>query len=739
LLFFFIDFKVSSGIIFYCMELMKISGLKVKVRRKIFVSEESGFGVFKVLSLPGRESEVIVGNLFDVREGDTIQIDGEYIYHQRFGSQIKVFAYEIVRPQDLDGIKKFLSSERVKGVGKKSAEKIVDKFGIETFEIIEKFPERLNEIKGLRKNIIEGLTDSLRENKVLRELIVKLSPFGIGNETAFKIFKEFGKDTFEILGVNPYSMIDRIRGIGFKRADMVARGFGISHDDPFRIMAGLKFVLSGNEERKGDLYMTREELVEAGKVLLGSDSGIIEEGISNLLERNEVASEKIPEDVIILFNNFLIEKAIARYLLKIRDNDEILEEKRIDTNNILNKLNVELTDEQKNAVESAVNNSLTIITGGPGTGKTTIIRAIIEAFESEKYLVQIAAPTGRAAKRIEEATSCRTSTIHRMLRISPDTRQFIHDESNPLKADAVIIDEFSMVDTNIFFSLLKAIPRASKLIIIGDKDQLPSVGPGNVLRDLISSGYFRTIYLNRNFRQSENSLIIDNAYRINNGSEPQFKAYSEDLDFVFINFKNSSIIPGKVKKIIEYYKDSFDFNSMSYQVLSPVYRGDAGIDNLNRIIQESFNPADVIYKSDKIKLKEGDKVMQLKNNYDKDIFNGEHGVAKKFDKKTGILTIDYDGVMTEYSTDELDEITLSYVISIHKSQGSEYDFLILILSPAHSMMLNRELLYTAVTRAKKKIILISDMDTISNAVQRSTPGRRKTLLKMRLDENFKKQ
>ncbi len=720
------------------MEPMKISGLKVKVSRKIFLSQENGFGVFKVLSLPERDSEIIVGNLFDVREGDTLEIEGQYIYHPRFGNQIKVETFRTILPQDLDGIKKFLSSGRVKGVGKKSAEKIVDKFGMDTFEIIEKFPERLNEIRGLRKSIIKQLSESLKENKVLRELIVKLSPFGIGDETVFKIYKEFGNETFEILGVNPYRVIDRISGVGFKRADMVARGFGIPPDDPFRIMAGLKFVLSGNEDRKGDLFMLREELCVTGGNLLGVSREEVEIGISDLLERNEIATEDIPENVILLYNNFLIEKAISRYLFKLNNDREIADKKKIDTTQVVDQLDVELTDEQMNAVESAVNNKITIITGGPGTGKTTIIRAIIEAFESEGNLVQIAAPTGRAAKRIEEATSCQTSTIHRMLKISPETRQFVHDESNPLKADAIIIDEFSMVDTNIFFALLKAIPVSAKLIIIGDKDQLPSVGPGNILRDLITSGYFKTIYLNRNFRQSEDSLIIDNAYRINNGEEPVFKPYSDDLDFVFINYQDPSDIPGKVMKIIEYHQSDFEFNSMSYQILSPVYRGDSGIDNLNRIIQEKFNTAEFVFESEKLRLKEGDKVMQLKNNYEKEVFNGEHGVVEKYDKKSGNLTINYDSSILEYSRDEFDEITLSYVISIHKSQGSEYDFLLLILSPAHSMMLNKELLYTAVTRAKKKIFVISDIETIRTSVKRSTPGERKTLLRRRLDENFDK-
>jgi len=718
------------------MEPVKISGLKVKVSRKIFLSQENGFGVFKVLSLPERDSEIIVGNLFDVREGDTLEIEGQYIYHPRFGNQIKVDTFRTILPQDLDGIKKFLSSGRVKGVGKKSAEKIVDKFGMDTFEIIEKFPEKLNEIRGLRKSIINKLSDSLKENKVLRELIVKLSPFGIGDETVFKIYKEFGNETFEILGVNPYRVIDRISGVGFKRADMVARGFGIPPDDPFRIMAGLKFVLSGNEDRKGDLFMFRKDLRKAGENLLGVNREEVEIGISDLLERNEVATEDIPENIILLYNNFLVEKAISRYLLKLNNEKEIADKINIDTTPVIDGLDVELTDEQMNAVESAVNNKITIITGGPGTGKTTIIRAIIEAFESEGNFVQIAAPTGRAAKRIEEATSCQTSTIHRMLKISPETRQFVHDESNPLKADAIIIDEFSMVDTNIFFALLKAIPVSAKLIIIGDKDQLPSVGPGNVLRDLITSGYFKTIYLNRNFRQSEHSLIIDNAYRINNGEEPVFKPYSDELDFVFINYQDPAAIPGKVLKIIEYHQSNFEFNSMSYQILSPIYRGESGIDFLNRLIQEKFNKAEFIFESEKLSLKEGDKVMQLKNNYEKEVFNGEHGVVEKYDIKTGQLTINYDNAFIEYSRDEFDEITLSYVISIHKSQGSEYDFLILILSPAHSMMLNKELLYTAVTRAKKKIFVISDMETIRTAVGRSTPGERKTLLRRRLDEHF---
>ncbi len=718
------------------MEFRKITGLKVKVGRKIFVSEESGFGVFKVVTLPERDSEIIVGDLFDVREGDTLEIDGEFVNHARFGTQIKVHSFKTVLPQDIDGIIRFLSSGRIKGIGKKSAEKIVNKFGMDTFDILENSPERLKEIKGLRKNVSVRIAESFKENKILRDLIVKLSPFGIGTETVFKMYKEFGNDVFETLGVNPYLMIDKIKGVGFKRADMVAKGFGIATDDPHRVMAGIKFIMSSNEERKGDLFMMYDELIESSTILLGVMTGNVEEGVSDLKKRNEVVIEDIPERVVIPINNFLVEKSISRYLFRLNTSVDKTKAVKIDPETVIDRLKLKLTDEQKSAVESSLNNKVTIITGGPGTGKTTIIRAIIESFEEEGIVVMIAAPTGRAAKRIEEATSYQTSTIHRMLKISPETREFIHNESNPLKADAIIVDEFSMVDTNVFYSLLKAIPVSAKLIIIGDKDQLPSVGPGNVLRDLIASDFFKTIYLNRNFRQVENSLIIENAYRINSGIEPVYKSYSDDLDFVFIKFSDTAVIPKKVEKIIEYYKEDFQFNSMSYQILSPIYRGDAGIDNLNRIIQEKFNPNGLIYNTVKLKLKKGDKIMQLKNNYEKEVFNGEHGIVKSFNKENGSLTVDYDGMFVEYSGDEFDEITLSYAISIHKSQGSEYDYLLLVLSPAHSVMLNKELLYTAVTRAKKKIFLISDEETVRKAVAKSTPGSRKTLLLKRLEENF---
>lgn len=714
----------------------KILNQKLKIQKKIFISEENGFAVFKAELIGKKKSLIIVGNLFDVREGDILEIDGEEVYHPKFGDQIKITNYRTLLPEDTEGIIKYISSGRVKGVGIKSAQKIVEKFGKATFEIIENTPERLNEVTGLRKKVITGLISSLKETKVLRDLTIKLSPFGIGAETVFKIFKEFEDSAFEVLEQNPYIMIERIKGIGFKRADMVAKGFGIKKNDPGRIRAGISFILAQNEERNGDLYMDEETLVTSSATILTVNHKDIREGISSLLDRNELVSEKNKGKIILSYRNFLIEKAISRYIYNIFQKTLSKKKIKIDLDTFFGDRKIELTDEQKEAVKYAVTKKMAIITGGPGTGKTTIIKAIIEIFEKEGLIVKIAAPTGRAAKRIEEASYYQTSTIHRLLKISPETKKFIHDEANPLKADVIIIDEFSMVDTNIFYSLLKAISVNARFIIIGDKDQLPSVGPGNILRDLIESKYFNTIYLSRNFRQKEESQIIENAYRINNGEKLIFKPYSDELDFVFIKGRDPELMLGKVKRIIEYYKNEFTFNSHNYQVLSPVYRGELGIDNLNRIIQENFNPNDYIIKNEKLTLKKFDKVMQLKNNYDKEIFNGEHGILTGYDEQSNRLYIDFEGSIIEYTKDEFDEITLSYAISIHKSQGSEYDYLILVLSPAHSVMLNRELLYTAVTRAKKKIFLISDEDTLNRAIATSTPNFRKTLLPVRLREQF---
>jgi exodeoxyribonuclease V alpha subunit len=711
---------------------------KVKVLKKIFFSEENAYGVFRVSIKGTREHTVIVGNLFDVNEGDFLEVTGEVFNHPRYGEQIKVQSFKTILPEDKEGMIKYLSSGRIKGIGKKTAEKIVDKFGTSTFDTLQNNADQLKEIKGLKKSTIEEIKKNLKENKTIRELTVKLAPYGIGNETIFKIYKEFGDDSFGVLEQNAYILIERIRGVGFKIADTIAMGFGVSRNDVNRINAGIHFLISQYEQQNGDLYIEEVALAERCAALLDVNPEEVGNCIDTLVERNELVREEVPEKVVLSYKNYAIEKMIAKYLFLLNRPNADLAPIKINFDYIFERTLVELTEEQKRAVISAVNNRITIITGGPGTGKTTIIRAIIESLEKDGKSVLVAAPTGRAAKRIEEASFYQASTIHRMLKINPETRKFVHNEQNPLRADAIIVDEFSMVDFFIFYSLLKAISQHTRLIIIGDKDQLPSVGPGNVLRDIIKSGYFNIIYLNRNFRQTRDSLIIENAYRINGGEPLIFKPYSEDLDFVYIKVGNERQSLEKVLRIIEYYKNDYNFNSSDFQVLVPMYRGEAGIDNMNSRIQSRFNSEPFIIKKEKNAYKRWDKVMQLKNNYEKEIFNGEQGIIADFNPEKKSLLVDFDGNFVEYSVSELEELTLSYAVSVHKAQGSEYDMLILVLLPSHSIMLNRELFYTAVTRAKKRIFLISAETTISRAVFNASPSVRKTLLPKRLSEVFEK-
>ena len=709
---------------------------KVKVSRKIFLSPETGFGVFKVLLDGSRESRIIVGNLFSLSEGDFLLIEGEEAEHPRFGRQIKVNRFEFILPQDGDGMTKYLSSGRFKGIGKKTARKIVDHFGQQTFAVLEDMPERLSEISGLKKTVIEEIKKSVRDNRVLRDLTVKLTPFGIGQETVFKIFREFGDLALALMESNPYILIAKIRGVGFKIADTIARAMGIAKTDSQRIRAGIFYVLDQSEFQSGDLYVDQDELLKKCSWLLDIADSDVFAALEKMIERTELCRQEIPEKCISKPQNDMIERQAARRLYQLSQGFGTDQELAVNFETVFEKLALELTAEQKQAVLAAVKNRLTIITGGPGTGKTTIIRAIIEILKANRKSIMIAAPTGRAAKRIEESSFYQASTIHRLLKINPENGQFFHNAQNPLKTDAIIVDEFSMVDSTILYSLLQALADKTQLIIIGDKDQLPSVGPGNVLRDIIQSDYFNTIYLSRNFRQNQDSLIVENAFRVNSGEALLFPAYSPELDFVFLPVQSEAQVLEKVEGIVRYYQNDYPFNSTALQILMPMYRGDAGIDQVNRLIQEKFNPEPFLLKKEKMAFKRLDKVMQTRNDYDKQVFNGDLGIIEDYDARDKQLLVSYDGAMVEYGADELDELTLSYAVSVHKAQGSEYDIVVLGLLPSHSRMLSRELFYTAITRARKKLILLSDEKTVARACANSQPVLRKTLLPLRLREVF---
>ena len=716
--------------------MINLSTYKVKVSRKIFSSPDTGFGVFKVLLDGSRESRIIVGNLFSLSEGDFLLIEGEEAEHPRFGAQIKVSRFEFILPEDGAGMTKYLASGRYKGIGKKTAQKIVDHFGQQTFVVLENMPERLGEIAGLKRSVIDVIKQSVRDSRVLRDLTVKLTPFGIGQETVFKIFREFGDLAPALLESNPYILIERVRGVGFRIADTIARAMGIAKTDSQRIRAGILFVLDQGEFQRGDLYSEQDDLLKKCSWLLDVVDSDVNEVLETMIERAELCRESIPQPCILKPQNDLIERQAARRLQQLSQGFAAEPELAIDFESVFEKLALELTAEQKQAVLAAVKNQLTIITGGPGTGKTTIIRAIIEVLKANRKSILIAAPTGRAAKRIEESSFYQASTIHRLLKINPENGQFVHNARNPLKTDVIIVDEFSMVDASILYALLQALADKTQLIVIGDKDQLPSVGPGNVLRDMIQSDFFQTIYLKRNFRQNQESLIVENAFRVNSGEALLFPAYSPQLDFVFLPMQNETQVLEKVEGILRHYQNEYPFNSTALQILMPMYRGDAGIDQINRLVQEKFNPEPFLLKREKTAFKRLDKVMQTKNDYDKQVFNGDLGIIEDYDAHDKKLLVSYDGAMVEYGADELDELTLSYAISVHKAQGSEYDIVVLGLLPSHSRMLSRELFYTAITRARKKLILLSDENTVARACANSQPTLRKTLLMLRLREAF---
>lgn len=707
--------------------------LKVTVKKKIFSSEDTGFGVFSVIDNDSWKERVIVGELFEINTGDILEVDGEILHHKKFGEQIKVKNFQILLPDDKQGIKRYLI-DRVRGIGKKTAEKIVGYFGKETFKILEDNPERLSEIKGLRKTVITEIRENLKNNMIIRELTQQLAPYNIGRNTITKLYNELGENVADILAANPYFLIKNVQGIGFKTADNIAKSYGIAKDSPFRINAGIDFLMNENEFRNGNLFIIEQDLINKSIKLMNISEAIVKNEIENKVIRNELVREENPDSILLTYQSFLIEKEIAGRLSTIANNYDITDDIDIDSDKLSEILSIKLAQEQENAVNSVCKEGLTIITGGPGTGKTTIIRVIIELFMDNNKTFKIAAPTGRAAKRIEETSGYSASTIHRLLKIDPDDGTFVYNESKNIKADLVIIDESSMIDTYIFLALLRAISDRTRLVLIGDRDQLPSVGPGNILRDLINSKNFKTVFLKRNFRQSENSLIIENAYRINNGEPIISESYSDELDFISITVTDNETVISKIKNIIIYYQDSYKFNSSEIQILIPMYRGESGITKINEIIQNEFNDGDIYIDRENLKLKKYDKVMQLKNNYEKDVFNGEQGIVSDFDEENKLLSVEFDDRIIEYDSEELSELTLSYAVSVHKSQGSEYDMVILVLLPYHHIMLNREIFYTAVTRAKKKLFLISEPQTVQTAISNSSPTERKTLLTKRINE-----
>jgi len=701
------------------------------VERITYSNEENGFSVIKIKSKGYAELVTVVGNLAAVNVGATIRLKGDWKYDSKYGRQFSAVDYRETVPATIAGIEKYLGSGMIKGIGPVYAKRIVARFREDTLKIIEEQPDRLIEVEGIGQRRIDMIKKAWQEQKEIKNVMLFLQSNGVSTAYAVKIYKTYGNQSIDVVKTNPYKLADDIWGIGFKTADKIARQMGYDSNSYERCRSGLVYVL--NElSNEGHCYALREQLLEEAAAILELDRSLIESTINRMIEEKTVIPDE--GDALYLPAFYYSEIGAAGRIRQILaeesryksvDIDKILE-------NIQKENNIQYDHIQIEAVKTAVRSKFTILTGGPGTGKTTTTLAVIKVFQKLNAKVLLAAPTGRAAKRMTEATGLEAKTIHRLLEYKPP-EGYKKNEESPLECDVLIIDETSMVDIILFYNLLKAVSNDTVLILVGDVDQLPSVGAGNILKDIIESEAVNVVRLTRIFRQAQGSAIITNAHRINRGEPPNLKG-GKNSDFFFIEEEDNQKVVQTItelcsKRLPNYYKVD-PVNDI--QVLCPMQKGETGAFNLNTVLQEALNPNEVFIKYGGTVYKLNDKVMQIKNNYDKNVFNGDIGNITSIDTEDRMLTICFDGVNVEYDATELDEVVLAYATTVHKSQGSEYKIVVAPVTMQHYMMLQRNLLYTCVTRAKKVLVLVGSKKAIGIAVSNNKMLKRNTMLAERL-------
>ena len=728
----------------------------------IYQNKENGYAV---ISLITQGDELIcVGNFRTVEPGETLKLEGNYVAHPVYGNQFKAETCQMVEPDDVISMERYLGSGAIKGIGEALAARIVKTFGEDTFRIMEEEPERLSEIKGISDRKTREIATQVIEKKDMREAFVFLQKYGISNTLAVKIYQRYGMNLYGVMKENPYRLAEDIEGIGFKIADDIASKIGIHTDSDFRIRSGILYTLL-QAAGEGHMYLPKPLLEERAAEMLGLSVEAIEPQIFNLgMDKKLVIKTVNQVENVYASSCYFAELSCAALLhnLNISMEEELLpvEEEKVNRliKSLLDEKELELDELQKRAVIESVNNGLMILSGGPGTGKTTTINTIIRYFETEGMDILLAAPTGRAAKRMTEATGYEARTIHRLLEINGAVEEgkgarFERNEENPLEADVIIIDEMSMVDIYLFKALLSAISVGTRLIMVGDVDQLPSVGPGQILQDLIESGAFPVVMLKRIFRQAGESDIIVNAHKINRGEDIELN--NKSRDFFFLERNDVNVI---YKHMIQLIKEKLppyvDADPYDIQVLTPMRKGNLGVETLNNILQQYLNPPasnKKEYISGEHLYREGDKVMQIKNNYQltweivskygipidsgMGVFNGDTGFIREINETAQILTVEYDEHRRiEYAFTQLDELELAYAVTIHKSQGSEYPAVILALLSGPRMLFNRNLLYTAVTRARKCVTILGSRDIIHVMIQNEKQHRRYTGLCDRIKE-----
>lgn len=732
--------------------------VKGYVEHIVFRNEDNGYTVFNLNNDDGELT--CVGNLNYISEGELVEVSGEYIVHSIYGTQLKISKYEVKAPEDLISIERYLGSGAIKGVGAALAKRIVKKFREDTFRIIEEEPERLAEVKGISERMAREIAVQAEEKRDMRDAMIYLQKFGITSALAAKIYRYYGPKLHQVLEENPYQMADQIQGIGFKTADEIASRVGIHSDSDFRMRSGIFYTLQ-QSVAEGHIYLTKEVLVRRASELLGVEIQNMEQYLMDLAMEKKVVLKEGEDGVRVYASHYYyLELNTAKMLhdlnLEYEEADVVMESR---LRKMEERTSMELDERQRLAVKAAVCHGITVLTGGPGTGKTTTINAMIQYFQNEDMEILLAAPTGRAAKRMTEATGYEAQTIHRMLEVSGNPEDenarsgFSRNEENPLEADVIIIDEMSMVDLPLMHALLRAVMPGTRLILVGDINQLPSVGPGSVLKDIIDSERFSVVMLTKIFRQASKSDIVVNAHKINRGE--QVVLDNKSRDFFFLKRQDANVI---IRVLLALIQDKLpryvDAKPYDIQVLTPMRKGLLGVERLNGILQEYLNPP-APGKTEKEygerRFRVGDKVMQVRNNYQLEweittkfglvvdkgmgIFNGDMGIITEINTYTETLTVEYDEKRkVEYPFELLEELELAYAITIHKSQGSEYPAVVIPLLSGPRQLFHRNLLYTAITRARKCVTLVGSDATFREMILNTNEQNRNTSLAERIRE-----